>query len=165
MAKVKIQAGAEIDLLNKAELDDSLKQQGDADILARLRGLKHMRLPEVLSGTASSSKLSLDGNQSVYPLGPRAGYIWAVRRIVITGMTSGASPDVLNMYKGAPGAGAILWQFDGNHFGYTFGRLEMTLYGGEVLCFQSSGTFAATGLITVGGEVIEVPAELVGKLA
>lgn len=165
MSKVKLQAGVELDLLNKGELQDALQKQADADLVARLRGVKHMRLPETLTGTAASSKLSIDGNQSVPPLGPRQGYVWSIRRLVISGLTTGATPDVVNVYKGAPGAGVPLWQFNGNNFGYTFGRLELTLYGGETLSFQSVGTFNATGQIAIGGELLEVPAELIGKLA
>jgi hypothetical protein len=60
---------------------------------------------------------------------------------------------------------APLWQFNGNNFGYTFGRLEMTLTGGDSLTFASVGTFAATGTIRVTGELVEVPAEMLYKIA
>jgi hypothetical protein len=165
MAKVRLQAGAEFDLLNKDELSSALSDQSTADQLARLHGIKHMRLPEVLVGTVASSAISLDGNTGPYPLGPRSGYAWAIKRLIVSGLTSGATPDVVNLYKGGPGAGVPLWQFNGNNFGYTFGKLEMTLYGGETLSLKNSGSIAATGQISLGGELIECPAELIGKLA
>ena len=45
------------------------------------------------------------------------------------------------MYRNAT-TGAPLWQFNGNNFGYTFGRVEMTLSPGDTLKFASVGTFA-----------------------
>jgi hypothetical protein len=165
MAKVRLQAGAEFDLLNKDELSSALSSQSDADQVARLHGIRHMRLPEVLVGTPSSSKISLDGNTGPYPLGPRSGYAWSITRLIVSGLTAGSTPDVVNLYKGAPGAGVPLWQFNGINFGYTFGKLDMVLYGGETLSLQNSGSIAATGQIGLGGELIECPAELIGKLA
>jgi len=57
-----------------------------------------------------------------------------------------------------------LWQFNGNNFGYTFGKLELLVMGGETLSLQSVGTFASTSLITLSGELTEVPSEMVYKL-
>jgi len=162
MAEFRLQAGASVDLLTKPELDSSLAGAFDQAEAARLRGIKHMRLPRTLTGAASGGTLAL-GESDGQICGPRSGYIWSIRRLVVTGLTSGVTPDVVNLYHGTA-AGPILWQFNGNNFGYTFGRLEMTLYGGENLALASVGTFSATGQITLSGEILEVPAELIGKL-
>ena len=53
---------------------------------------------------------------------------------------------------------------NGNNFGYDFGKLRVTLMGGDELNFASVGTFAATGRIRVSGELLEVPAEMLYKL-
>ena len=76
---------------------------------------------------------------------------------------SSTTPDILNMYFNSVNT-APKWQFNGNSFGYTFGRLEMTMLGGDSLKFASVGTFAASGRIRVSGELVEVPAEMAWKL-
>lgn len=160
MPKVKLSAGAEIDFLNKEELGQALKEW-DAFELARIRGVKWMRLPELLSGKAAGGVLSI-GETTGITIGPKSGYLWSLRRLVVDGLTSGATPDVVNLYRGTP-AGRPLWQFNGNNFAYTFGKLTQTLMGGETLALASVGTFTATGQITLSGELLEIPAELAGK--
>lgn len=123
------------------------------------RAWKHLRLPE-LYGTPASSAVTIAPNPGI---GPESGYAWSIRRLVIDGMTSGGTPDVINIYRNAV-TGAPLWQFNGNNFGYTFGRLELVLKDGDVLQAASVGTFAATGRIRISGELIEVPAEQLFKL-
>lgn len=164
MPKVSLKAGAEIDVLSKDELNDSLMHYFSAQQVARLRGIKHMRLPELLTGKASGSAISLGVEKGQPAVGPELGYVWSISRLVVTGLQSGATPDTVNIYKNSA-SGPIFWTFDGNHFGATFGKLQLTLYGGETLALANSGTFNSTSQITLSGEVIEVPAELAGKLA
>ena len=127
------------------------------------RGVKWMRLP-LMQGTPSGSALSI-GEGAGQECGPEEGYFWALRRLVVAGLTSGATPDVVNLYRGTSSQqGGLLWQFNGNNFGYTFGRTELTLMPGDRLALVSVGTFAATGQITLSGELNSVPAEMMGKL-
>jgi len=162
MPKVHIQGGLAVEIPNREENRADVAAVMDARELVQARGVKWMRLPE-LTGTASGSALNLDESHGVPVVGPESGYAWSLRRIVVDGMTTGATPDVLNMYRNSTG-GAPLWQFNGNNFGYTFGRLEMVLMSGDTLKFASVGTFAATGRIRVSGELVEVPAEMLWKL-
>ena len=164
MAKYALKAGAEIEVVTPGELQATLSQHEAWREIARMHGIKHMRLPENLSGKAASSALALSVANGQPAVGPREGYIWVARRLVVNGLTSGASPDVVNLYHDST-TGQPLWQFNGNNFGYTFGKLEITLNGGETFALASVGTFNATGTITLSGEVVEVPAELKGKLA
>lgn len=127
----------------------------------KLRGIKWMRLPEILSAKVSAGAINL-GESTGYVLGPRQGYIWSLQALVVTGLTAGTTPDVVDLYIGT--RAPIFWQFNGNNFGYTFGKLQRTLMGGETLTLQNSGALAATGQITLSGEVLEVPAEMMGKL-
>lgn len=162
--KVQIKAGAEIDIPTRGEIREDLTDVVGvlgAELRADLRGVKWMRLP-MLTGTVASSALTLGEGAHV---GPSQGYAWSLRRIVIDGLTSGATPDIMNMYRNAVTGVPPLWQFNGNNFGYTFGRLEMVLIGGDELMFANSGTLAATGQIRVSGELVEVPAEMLAKLA
>ena len=127
------------------------------------RAWKHMRLPEMYGTPASSACTIGASGASDTTVGPESGYAWSLRRIVVDGMTSGTTPDVINMYRNSTGT-APLCQFNGNNFGYTFGRLELVLKDGDTLMFASSGTFASTSRIRVSGELIEVPAEQLWKL-
>lgn len=163
MPKIALKAGAELDVLSKGELDHSLGSYFAVREASRLRGIKHMRLPELLYGTASSNKLTLSVPNGQLPVGPKLGYLWSISRLVVNGLTTGSTPDVVNLYHDST-TGQPMWTFDGNHNGYTFGKLQMTLFGGETFALASVGTFNATGQITLCGELIEVPEELAGKL-
>lgn len=164
MPKTIFKAGVELDLLSQDELDQSLGRHFAAQEAAKLHGIKPMRLPETLYGTAASNKLTLSVANGNAPVGPRSGYAWVFKRLIVNGLTSGSTPDVVNLYHDST-TGVPLWAFDGNHFGYTFGELQITLYGGETLALASVGTFNSTSQITLGGELVEVPQELLGKLA
>jgi hypothetical protein len=174
MALQVIRGGAPVDIPTPGEVADAVDARARAFAreqrqietereMERARAVKWMRLP-VLSGTASASAITLSDLNGA-PLGPDQGFAWNLRRIVIDGMTSGATPDVLNMYRNAITGQPPLWQFNGNNFGYTFGNLAVVLLSGDFLKFASVGTFAATGTIRVTGEVVEVPAEMLPKLA
>jgi hypothetical protein len=156
--EITIRGGATYDLPNADEIRQIVSEQ----VRTELRGVKWMRLP-VLSGTATNSAITLGDKQGA-PLGPDQGYAWNIRRIVVDGLTSGATPDIINMYRNAVTGQPPLWQFNGNNFGYTFSKGEMTLSPGDALKFASVGTFAATGLVRVTGEVVEVPAEMLAKI-
>jgi hypothetical protein len=173
MALQVIRGGTPVDIPTSGEVADEVDARARAFAreqrqietereMERARAVKWMRLPQ-LSGTASASAITLSDLNGA-PLGPDQGFAWNLRRIVIDGMTSGATPDVLNMYRNAITGQPPLWQFNGNTFGYTFSKGEMTLGPGDALKFASVGTFAATGLIRVTGELIQVPAEMLAKI-
>ena len=158
--KIKLDFGTEIDILTQKELDDSLSRANDAAARAYLRGVDHKSLPE-LRGQAASGSLVM--GQEGDTIGPRQGYVWSIMRLVVTGLTSGSSPDVVNLYYGST-SNTAKWQFNGNNFGYTFGRGSLVVKPGQTLVLGSVGTFAATGTITLSGEMWEVPSEMAGKL-
>jgi hypothetical protein len=162
VAEFEIKAGAKIDILNKGELDHSLKE-AEAREVAALRGLKPLRF--MLTGAVASSACTI-GDPSTASTGgvisgPEQGYVWVVRHLVIEGLTASATaPDVMNIYRNA----RIVWQLNGNVFCQTWGKGEILLNPGEVLYFKNSGSLAATGQITCHGTVWNVPAELIGKV-
>jgi hypothetical protein len=165
MPEVTIQGGLKVDIPSRQEIRDTFSTEMDARERQQARAFKWMRLP-VYTGTPAASAVTIDSaTNGGLELGPQQGYAWSIRRIVVDGMTaSSTTPDIINMYRNAITSQAPLWQFNGNSFGYTFGRLEMVIMGGDALKFASVGTFAATGLIRVTGEVLEVPAEMLWKL-
>jgi hypothetical protein len=137
----------------------------------KYRGVKWMRLP-MLQGVVTAAGISLgenigggEGYQDV--VAPDQGYAWSVRRLMVAGLTYGASPDVVNIYRSSSNQqGGFLWQLNGNSPGTTFGKGQITLMPGDSLTVVNQGTVtAAVGtLITVSGELICVPAEMLAKL-
>lgn len=171
MAKVKIDVGATIDTLTKGELDDSLKEyrtQGDATAQGLLRGVKYFRLPRLYATPASGTVVLGEAwsGQSYTDqfIGPNEGYVWAIRRLACNGLATGQAPDLLNIYRNGWHSDPV-WQLNGNSFAYTFGKSEMVLLAGERLIAQSVGSMTSTLQITLTGDAIEVPSEMIGKLA
>jgi hypothetical protein len=157
MAKIRLELGAELDVLTKDELDRSLKNHaGELDGLAR--AVKYRRLPP-LSGTASGGVLDIGGDAGAgvtwpgNPVGPAQSWAWEIGLLSVTGLTGGATPDVVNLYIQGAGSAYQWWQFNGNSFAYTFGGGELVLLAGESLRLASVGTFAATGRVTLIGSI------------
>lgn len=161
MAKVKFDIGAEIDPVTPHEHAQQIERMATNLWVERARGVKHMRLPGIQGTPAGSALLMGIGQQQT---GPKDGFAWSLQRLVISGLTTGATPDVVNFYLNNQ-EGVPFWQLNGNQFGVSFGKLQATMYAGDILIVESVGTFNATGTITVQGEIIEVPMELLWKLA
>lgn len=126
------------------------------------RAVKWLRFPR-LRGTVINSAISLGGQGQ--PVGPEPGYLWSVRRLVITGLTeSPTSPDIVNLFYTDNTAGPVWWQLNGNSFGSEFDMGGMMLRGGETLNVVSVGTVAATGTVIVDWDGWEVPEDQAAKL-
>lgn len=160
----RFEMGAEFDTLTQTEIDrtlhERLAEQTQEIMREQARGLKYMRIAEQ-AATIANSAFTLDG--STKAVGPRDGFVWSIRRLVVFGLTAGATPDVANLYRNRSN-GAPVWQFNGNNFGYTFGKTELLLLPGEFLVLTNSGTIAAAGQITLSGDLIECAAEEIYKL-
>ncbi len=94
---------------------------------------------------------------------PNEGYVWSIRRLSANGLGTGTSPDILNIYRNGTN-GVPVWQLNGNNFGYTFGPAEMLLLPGENLIAASLGSLVSTSQISLAGDAIEVPQEMLGRL-
>ena len=182
MTKVKLDIGTEIDFLNKGELDDALSEnQKRATAIERekLKGVKYIRAPRiqgtVYNGTIGGSSTTL-GTQALGgpPWGPQQGYAWSVRRIAVGGLANvnGTSPDVVGIYRNNTSSPPVA-QVTANAPMVTFPTLGCTLLGGDSLLLgqvpnqissNTTGTLTAT-FIQADFDVIEVPAEMLGKLA
>jgi hypothetical protein len=171
VALVKLMAGTVVDIPTRDEMggyvDHALAgaaaAQAERDrVREQVRGIKPMRLP-LVSGKAAGGVLSI-GQQA--QAGPRPGYAWSVTRLVVSGLTTGTTPDVVNVYVNDSGGNQQpLWNLNGNNFGYTFGPLQVTVRPGEIILLANVGSFAATGQIVLSGELVEIPAEMLAKLA
>lgn len=173
MARFRFDVGAEFDSLTADEMSGLLDRQ-DEKQRANLRGIKPgMNVPP-LQGFPVGGVLNIGGdtiaNQaSGQPawsgriIGPTQGNEWSIRRLAVSGLTTGATPDVVNLILYGHDRDPQ-WQFNGNNFAYTFGRGEMILRAGEGLQLVSVGTFAATGLIRLTGSLDQAPAEKFAEL-
>jgi hypothetical protein len=161
MSTVKIHAGAELHNVSPEEFRGIVREEATMQ-RAQYRAEKWMRLPEVLQGKAAGGALSL--GLAVARVGPAQGYGWRVTRLVVDGLASGATPDVVNLYRNENALGAPLWQFNGNSFGYTFSKGQMAFGPGDSLMLVSVGTITATGIIRLSGEIVEAPAEQLTKI-
>jgi hypothetical protein len=159
---ITIKPGQQYDVLGRDEYFEHQAGIARAREREAARGVKWMRLPEVVRGVASGSALSIGGGTEDL-CGPQQGYCWSIRRLLIAGLASGATPDIVNFYFDDTGT-QPKWQLNGNSFGVTFGRAEFMMMGGQVLLVKSVGTFNSTATIIVSGDLIEVPQEEIWKL-
>lgn len=164
MPFTKIEPGSSIETLNKSELDEALSNQANIFLHEAAIGVKYLQIT-LLSGTPNGSGvLNVDGSSSfATQSGPRGGFIWTSTRMSVSGLATGATPDIVNLYRGTPNIGVPVWQFNGNSFGYTFGKLQMALNPGQYYSLYGT-SLAATGLIALTADIIEVPAEMIYKL-
>jgi hypothetical protein len=162
MPKVALKANAEIDVLSKDELEDSLKGYFAAREAARLRGIKHLSRIPVLSGTIASNAILLPASGDPTQCGPHQGYAWSVRRLTIDGLTTAA--DVVAIYRSSKDAVNRVAQFTGAAPVVTFNKGAFVLQPGDTIACANVGNLTTTGVLTVTGEATEVPAELLGKL-
>jgi hypothetical protein len=158
--KTKLELHAELDILNKNELDTSLTSQFDRYERAKAAGETYVRFK--MTGLVAAAAVTIPAAGARY--GPADGYCWSLRRITIGGLTGGAAPDFLNMFFGDGTEDVPEWQFNGQNFAYTFGKGQLTMLGGETLVFANAGALTATGIISVRGEGSQVPAEMIYKV-
>lgn len=155
-----LQPGGTIDTLNREELHHELAGISQEFFRQFGKGVKYLRFGPFATNVINSSFI-IHGSQGI---GPREGFAWAIRRITVWGLTSGVTPDIANLFRTSM-SGPPIWQFNGNNFAYTFGKLEMMLLPGEHISLVNSGTIAATGQISISGDVLEIAAEEISKIA
>ena len=155
MAGFTISGGTRFETATPDEVREIIR----TELRVQARGIKWMRLPTSLQGKPSGSAIKLGVTQGQVPVGPAQGYAWGLTRLVVTGLTQSASaPDIVNLYLNDNFGGPVFWQFNGNTFGYNFDP-PLVMIGADTLALQNSGTIASTSLITLSGELWEVPAE------
>ena len=151
--------GEHYDLVSADELNQHtsrIEKRFDTFIRDLTRGLKVMRLGPA-AGTTDAS-----GNVSITLQGPRSGYIWEIRRIAVAGNTA----DSVTVYRSTDGT------TNPNQY---LGVLPLTSYGAlgskstflmpdESLVIVGTALSTKSTTLTVTGEAIEVPAEMIGKL-
>lgn len=162
--RTALELGAQLDMVSPEELEAAFAQHAQTYFQQLARGVKYLRFGP-FPVTIAAGAFSFDGSGADQNLaaGPREGFVWTIRRLLVSGLGTGGTPDVINFYRNKA-SGIPFWQLNGNSFGQTFGKCEMLLLGGETLCFANSGSITATGQVTVSGDAIEVAAEEIWKL-
>jgi hypothetical protein len=137
------------------------KRQADierARVQEQISGVKAgLRLPVIRQ--AGANPFTAGGDSLPFLQKPDEGRAWYLRHLSIQGLTSGSTPDVVNILR----AGFVIWQLTGNQTCQTWGKSDILVRPGESLSYQSVGTFAATGVITITGGVDDWPAEKIGQ--
>jgi hypothetical protein len=159
--KTQLQLGATLDTLNQSELDDSLNRRAESAYQQLARGVSYGRFGPVGDTAPAGGVFTMDGT-SKRQLGPRAGWMWSVRRMAVLGLAAGVTPDVINLFRNET-TGTPIWQFNGNNWAYTFGKGEMILNDGESFGLAGTG-LTTTSNITISGDFYSVPAEQIFKL-
>jgi hypothetical protein len=166
LARWTFKLGEAFETLTKPELKEGLAEHlAETEQRAIARGKKYGRLNPPITGQAAGGLLQMGGDfpntgpagTAVQTVQPRPGYAWAMRRLSVSGLTTGTTPDIVNLYRRT--GSRPVWQFNGNNFAYTFSFAEMVYLEGETPILQSVGTFAATGVITLDADFVEVPQE------
>lgn len=187
MPKVKLDVGATVDFLNKDELDDALteyQKRAAAAEYEKLKGVKYIRAPRiqgtVYNGTIGNAGGTLFPTGTLYatlggpPWGPLQGYSWSIRRIAVGGLANvnGTNPDTIGIFRNTNTA-PLIDLITANSPSKTYPTLGLVLHGGDSIVIghvpnqvasNTSGTLVSTA-IAVDFDVIEVPTEMLGKLA
>jgi len=160
MPEILIRGGTRAFIPDRADMRQVIQEE----LHERARGIKFMQLPVYLTGKPVSNAITLGVTKGQSPLGPEQGFVWGITRLIVTGLTQSAgSPDIVNIYLNDNFGGPVWWQFNGNTFGYNFGP-PLVLQAGTTLSLQNVGSIAATGTISLSGELWEVPAEQAWRL-
>ena len=166
MPKIKLQAGAELDVLSKNELKsvmDTVRQDWFNQVA---RGDRYPRF--AAQGTIASQTLSIGGaEQADQRLGPPEGFVWAVQRLAVAGLTTitgtpaVATTEPVALYVNDSGASSLVHPAI---TGYAdFADYELVLYPGDTL-LVTGASLTSTGTVTVTGQARELPISMLWRL-
>ncbi len=166
MAEVTLQAGAKLDMLNKRELKAALDATTRDWFNQVGRGDRYRRISA--KGTIAAGALSIDGVSATnQQLGPAEGFVWAVQRIAVSGLTivSGtpavAVSEPVQLFLNDDGPSSLVHPALAGY--EDFGQYSMVMYPGDTLMVRGAG-LTSTGEVTVTGQVREVPMPLAWRL-
>ena len=154
---------AAIDLVTAGEVDQIFSTRLDAALRDRYRGIKLMKMPRVqaqASGTTTTLAHQPPGQQ----MGPDAGFIWRIGRITVT--SNGTDTGAVTLFNGTdPTNLSEEYQVDNTlKVGAAYYPGSRGLYVFPTEFLYLSVTTVAGNIYTVTGQVVEVPAEMQGKI-
>jgi hypothetical protein len=164
--KIKLELGAELDVLGKDEFEAGLNKAHVSLMSELARGLKSVRVNMVAStaaGQISAGVLDVGGDDPDQPFyGPRPGFVWAVHRISVYGTAAVAAGDAIKVYRGNDGISSnFICQIIAPGM-QLFSKGQLLLNGGEVLAF--AGVSITSTEIGISVEATEAPGPMVYKV-
>lgn len=166
MAEVKLAAGKTIDVLNKTELRAALDAATRDWFNQVSRGDRYRRFSA--TGEIDTGSLVIDGtlveNQT---LGPQEGFVWAVQRIALSGLTSVtgtpavATSEPVQLFLNDDGPSSLVHPAVAGY--QDFGQYSLVMYPGDTLLVKGDD-LTSTGIVTLTGQVREVPMPLAWRL-
>jgi hypothetical protein len=159
MAKVKLQAGAEIDFLNKKEMHEELNAMMTSWVGEVSRGDRYPRFK--MYGTIAGGQVSI-GTEDAQLVGPDEGFCWSLRRLAIVGGSYAPATDSLGLYLGTDlnPSSVIQPPSLAKYNAYEAG--EMVLMPGDQIVV--AGGVAGAGKMWVTGQVRELPIPLLYRM-
>lgn len=161
MAKFKIQAGAEIDVVTHKEMTDALGHASTAWIQDLARGDRFRSIQGRTTIAATAVAVGGDTDQQ-NSLGPSQGFVWSVRRLAIIAGTA-ADVALLGLYRNSTGPGDTIIPVGSLTAYRGFETNEVVLYPGDKLLLSGTG-LAGTGQVVLTGQVRELPVSLAWRL-
>lgn len=164
--KTRLQAGAELDLISRDEMKEVL-QTVTKDWFNQVgRGDRYPRFSA--QGTIAGGALTIGGAEALdAPLGPAEGFVWAVQRIALHGLTTNTgtplttSTEPVRLHLNDDGPGSLVHPAIQGY--QEFGEHELVLYPGDTLLVVGTA-LTKTGIITLTGQAREVPMPLAWRL-
>lgn len=159
MAKFKIAAGAEIDMLTNSELRKTLSDTMASWMAEVTTGARYARFSA--AGLIAGAALQIGGAERADDnLGPAPGFVWDVRRLRISGL---ADADVASVYVNDANPSSMVASTADVSGGLFLWGEQVVLYPGDSL-LVAGASLTATGYVTVSGQVRELPMALAWRL-
>lgn len=161
--KFKLNAGAEFDILTQHELQDTLRNWM-VEVVKGARPVRFSAQAQIVNNAVSVG--GFDASTATGQLGPRPGFVWAVRRITQTGLAVTTDPTAIWVNNTQP-QDLVLPAFTGANSvnGYkSFNSGELLLVGDDRLIIASTGAVASVGTVTIAGAALELPVGMLWKL-
>lgn len=164
--QTEIKAGAKIDTINKKEMREVLDTVTRGWFNEVSRGDRYRRFSA--KGTIAAGALLIDGTSAEDAnLGPADGFIWAVQRIAVYGLTTytgdpltlTTEPVALYLCDNGPSS-LVHPAIEGYK---SFGAYELVMYPGDTLLLSGAG-LDAEGIVTMTGQARELPMPLAWRL-
>lgn len=164
--ETKLAAGQTINTLTKDEFKDAMDTVTRDWFNQVSRGDRYRRFSG--EGTVAAGLLEIGGPSALDAnLGPKDGFVWAVQRIAVKGLTtyagdpSAASTEPVALFLNDTGPSSLVHpQITGYQ---AFGSYELILYPGDTLLVTGQ-SLTHTGIITLTGMAREVPLPLAWRL-
>lgn len=153
MARFKIHAGAEFDMLTQRELEETLARQQVNWRMEVQRGIRWRRF-SAFADVSGAGAVVL-GDKDTELIGPPEGFVWMLKRVSVTGYDPTTA--ALALYQGSASGSAVIHPKLA-----VYNAMEEVLYAGDHLVM--SGTATANARVWVTGLVKEAPQALAWKL-